>query len=170
MNWVLEGIQLRKWIKRKVFSKRTPHSFFLRFKLSLMSCSPAELISVSFEHLKFQFNQLYLQPVEKDNHLPKLKIPHPVQFAPQAHLNREIEKLRNENSTGTYVVLGLSLLLVGVSLYVLMEKEREKDLYLKVKGNKLSPLLNAIKSAMSIAGSNYSCKRKGFRFEKLYLA
>jgi ABC-type phosphate transport system permease subunit len=35
-----------------------------------MSCSPAELISVSFEQSKFQFNQLYLQTVEKGNHLP----------------------------------------------------------------------------------------------------
>jgi hypothetical protein len=35
-----------------------------------MSCSPAELISVSIEQFKFQFNQLYLQTVEKSNHLP----------------------------------------------------------------------------------------------------
>jgi hypothetical protein len=35
-----------------------------------MSCSPAELISVSIEQSKFQFNQLYLQTVEKGNHLP----------------------------------------------------------------------------------------------------
>ena len=55
-----------------------------------------------------------------------LKTPHPVQFAPQAHLNREIEMLRNENNFGTYVILGLSLLLIGVSLYMLMEKERER--------------------------------------------
>jgi hypothetical protein len=37
-----------------------------------MSCSPAELISVSIEQFKFQFNQLYLQTVEKSNHLPNL--------------------------------------------------------------------------------------------------
>jgi hypothetical protein len=35
-----------------------------------MSCSPAELISVSIEQFKFQFNQLYLQIIEKSNHLP----------------------------------------------------------------------------------------------------
>jgi type I restriction enzyme S subunit len=35
-----------------------------------MSCSPAELISVSIEQSKFQFNQLYLQTVKKGNHLP----------------------------------------------------------------------------------------------------
>jgi len=35
-----------------------------------MCCSPAELTSVSIERFKFQFNQLYLQPVEKSNHLP----------------------------------------------------------------------------------------------------
>jgi hypothetical protein len=35
-----------------------------------MSCSPAELISVSIEQNKFQFNQLYLQTVKKGNHLP----------------------------------------------------------------------------------------------------
>jgi hypothetical protein len=35
-----------------------------------MSCSPAELISVSIEQFKFQFNQLYLQTVKKSNHLP----------------------------------------------------------------------------------------------------
>ena len=35
-----------------------------------MSCSPAELTSVSIEQFKFRFNQLYLQTVEKSNHLP----------------------------------------------------------------------------------------------------
>lgn len=70
MNWVFEGITLRKWTTRKVPVYRTPSFHFRRFNLSLMSCSPAELISVSFEHHKFQFNQLYLQTVEKGNHLP----------------------------------------------------------------------------------------------------
>ena len=57
--------------------------------------------------------------------LEALKIPHPIQFAPQAHLNREIETLRNENNTGTYIILGLGLLLAGVSFYLVMEKNRQ---------------------------------------------
>ena len=70
MMWVFEGIALGKSIKRKTFNIRTSSLHFRRFDLSLMSCSPAELISVSIEQSKFQFNQLYLQTVEKANHLP----------------------------------------------------------------------------------------------------
>ena len=71
MMWVFKGIALGKWVKRKASNNRTPSFHFRRFNLSLMSCSPAELISVSIEQFKFQFNQLYLQTVEKSNHLPK---------------------------------------------------------------------------------------------------
>lgn len=70
MMWVFEGIELGKWMKRKTPDNRTSSSHFRRFNLSLMSCSPAELISVSIEQYKFQINQLYLQTVKKDNHLP----------------------------------------------------------------------------------------------------
>jgi hypothetical protein len=70
MMWVFEGIALGKWVKRKTSNNRTPSFHFRRFNLSLKSCSPAELISVSIEQFKFQFNQLYLQTVEKSNHLP----------------------------------------------------------------------------------------------------
>lgn len=71
MMWVFEGIALGKSIKRKTFNIRTSSLHFRRFDLSLMSCSPAELISVLIEQSKFQFNQLYLQTVEKANHLPR---------------------------------------------------------------------------------------------------
>jgi len=70
MMWVFTGIALGKWIKRKTSNYRTSSFHFRRFNLSLMSCSPAELTSVSIERFKFQFNQLYLQTVEKSNHLP----------------------------------------------------------------------------------------------------
>ena len=70
MMRVFEGITLGKWVKRKTSNNRTSSLHFRRFNLSLMSCSPAELISVSIEQFKFQFNQLYLQTVEKSNHLP----------------------------------------------------------------------------------------------------
>lgn len=70
MMWVFEGIELGKWTKRKTFANRTPSSHFRRFNLSLMSCSPAELISVSIEQSKFHLNKLYLQTVKKGNHLP----------------------------------------------------------------------------------------------------
>ena len=66
MMWVFEGITLGKWVKRKTSNNRTSFLHFHRFNLSLMSCSPAELISVSIEQFKFQFNQLYLQTVEKN--------------------------------------------------------------------------------------------------------
>jgi hypothetical protein len=70
MKMGFKGIRLGKCIKRKTFFIRTPFSNFRRFNLSLMSCSPAELISVSIEQSKIQSNQLYLQPVKKDSHLP----------------------------------------------------------------------------------------------------
>jgi hypothetical protein len=69
MMWVFEGILLGKWIKRKT-QLLAPSLHFRRFNLSLVSCSPAELISVSIEQHKYQINQLYLQPVKKGNHLP----------------------------------------------------------------------------------------------------
>lgn len=70
MMWVFEGISLGKWIIEKTFGYRTPSDYFRRFNLSLMSCSPAELISVSIEQNKVQSNKLYLQTVKKSNHLP----------------------------------------------------------------------------------------------------
>ena len=39
-------------------------------KLSLVSCSSAELTSVSFHPCKIQTQKLYLQLVKKSNHLP----------------------------------------------------------------------------------------------------
>ena len=69
MMLVFEGISLGKWSKRKTFY-RTPFHF-RRFNLSLMSCSPAELMAVSIKQFKFQFNQLYLQTVEKTSHVPQ---------------------------------------------------------------------------------------------------
>ena len=69
MMWGFEGIRLGKWAKRKTFTKQTL-SHFRRFNLSLMSSSPAALISVSFEHNKYQSIKLYLQPVENGNYLP----------------------------------------------------------------------------------------------------
>ena len=43
-------------------------------KLSLVSCSSAELTSVSFHPCKIQTQKLYLQLVKKSNHLPALQI------------------------------------------------------------------------------------------------
>ncbi len=60
MMWVFEGIKLGKWTKRKTFANRTPSSHFRRFNLSLVSCSPAELISVSIEQANFNsINYIY---------------------------------------------------------------------------------------------------------------
>jgi hypothetical protein len=70
MMRVFEGMVLGKWTKRKASANRTPFLHFRRFNLSLMSCSPAELISDSTEQSKFLFNQLYLQSVKKGNHFP----------------------------------------------------------------------------------------------------
>jgi hypothetical protein len=68
--WVFEGIQLGKCKMKKTLKIRTSSFYFRRSNLSLMSCSPAELISVSVEQHKIQFKKLYLQPVKKCNHLP----------------------------------------------------------------------------------------------------
>lgn len=94
MMWVFEGIALGKWVKRKTSNNRTPPFHFRRFNLSLMSCSPAELISVSIEQFKFQFNQLYLQTVEKSNHLPVIKSSNynkiPLQLTLQLEVNKDL--------------------------------------------------------------------------------
>jgi hypothetical protein len=65
----IKGITLGKLTKRET-QYLAPPNYFRRNNLSLMSCSPAELISVSIEHFKIQINKLYLQPVKKSNHLP----------------------------------------------------------------------------------------------------
>lgn len=53
MTWVFKGIQLGKE-KRKGLDNKPPLSF-RRFNLSLAGCSPAEPVSVSIEHFKYQF-------------------------------------------------------------------------------------------------------------------
>ena len=43
--------------------------FSVAQSVSLVSCSPAELTSVSIEHFKIQIFKLYLKSLEKSNHL-----------------------------------------------------------------------------------------------------
>lgn len=62
------GITLGKLIKKETQWITSPF-YFRRNNLSLVSCSPAELTSVSIEHFKIQIFKLYLQSVEKSNHL-----------------------------------------------------------------------------------------------------
>lgn len=63
--WSCDGIELGKWTKRKTLANRTPSSHFRGLNLSLKSCSLAGLITVSIEQGKLQFNQLYLQNIDK---------------------------------------------------------------------------------------------------------
>src|SRR5574343_2117221 len=53
-----------------------PLHYSRRFNLSLAGCSSAEPVSVSIEQSKIQNYKLYLQPVEKDSHVPPLKQSH----------------------------------------------------------------------------------------------
>lgn len=54
----------------------TPLHYSRRFNLSLAGCSSAEPDSVSVEQSKNQNYELYLQPVEKDSHVPSLSHSH----------------------------------------------------------------------------------------------
>lgn len=63
------GIALGKLRKRETQWCTSPCNFRWN-NLSLVSCSPAELTSVSIERYKIQSTKLYLQSVKKGNHLP----------------------------------------------------------------------------------------------------
>ena len=56
--------------KRETFV--APLHYSRRFNLSLAGCSSAEPVSVSIEQSKIQNYELYLQPVEKDSHVPMI--------------------------------------------------------------------------------------------------
>ena len=58
-----------------------------------------------------------------------LSVPMPAEFIHHASLNRQIETLEKKNNVSTYIILGLGLLLVGVSIYLVMEKERERKIF-----------------------------------------
>ena len=53
-----------------------------------------------------------------------LSVPIPIEFAHHANLYRQIETLERKNNTGTYIIIGLGVLLVGVSIFMAIEKER----------------------------------------------
>ncbi len=59
-----------------------------------------------------------------------LSVPIPTEFAHHANLNRQIETLERKNNTSTYIIFGLGLLLAGVSFYLIMEKERERKIFI----------------------------------------
>ena len=59
-----------------------------------------------------------------------LSVPMPAEFIHHASLNRQIETLEKKNNTSTYIIFGLGLLLVGVSFYLAMEKERERKIFI----------------------------------------
>jgi hypothetical protein len=59
-----------------------------------------------------------------------LSVPMPAEFIHHASLNRQIETLEKKNNTSTYIILGLGLLLVGVSFYLIVEKERERKIFI----------------------------------------
>ena len=59
-----------------------------------------------------------------------LSVPMPAEFILHASLNRQIETLEKKNNTSTYIIHGLGLLLVGASFYLIMEKERERKIFI----------------------------------------
>ncbi len=60
-----------------------------------------------------------------------LSVPMPAEFIHHASLNRQIETLEKKNNTSTYIILGLGLLLVGVSFYLVMENGKKEKNYSK---------------------------------------
>ncbi len=60
-----------------------------------------------------------------------LSVPIPTEFAHHANLNRQIETLERENNTGMYIILGLGILLVGVSVYLMIEEGKKKKSFKK---------------------------------------
>jgi hypothetical protein len=55
-----------------------------------------------------------------------LSTPLPAEFTVHANLNHQIENLERKNNTGMYIILGLGMLLVGVSIYLMIEDGRKK--------------------------------------------
>ena len=55
-----------------------------------------------------------------------LSVPIPTEFAHHANLNRQIETLERKNNTGMYITLGIGILLVGVSVYLMIEEGKKK--------------------------------------------
>ena len=53
-----------------------------------------------------------------------LSVPMPAEFIHHASLNRQIETLEKKNNAGNYILLGLGVLLVGVSVYLIFENNR----------------------------------------------
>lgn len=53
-----------------------------------------------------------------------LSVPMPAEFIHHASLNRQIETLEKKNNISTYIILGLGLLLAGVSVYLIFENKR----------------------------------------------
>ena len=56
-----------------------------------------------------------------------LSVPIPTEFAHHANLNRQIETLERKNNTGMYITLGIGILLVGVSVYLMIEEGKKKN-------------------------------------------
>ncbi len=53
-----------------------------------------------------------------------LSVPMPAEFIHHASLNRQIETLQKKNNVGMYIIFGLGVLLVGVSVYLIFENKR----------------------------------------------
>lgn len=53
-----------------------------------------------------------------------LSVPMPAEFIHHASLNQQIENLEKKNNAGKYIILGLGVLLVGVSVYLIFENNR----------------------------------------------
>lgn len=64
-----------------------------------------------------------------------LSVPIPAEFAHHAHLNQQIETLEKKNNAGNYILLGLGVLLVGVSVYLIFENNRRLSNFENKKRN-----------------------------------
>ncbi len=60
-----------------------------------------------------------------------LSVPIPTEFAHHANLNRQIETLERKNNTGMYIILGIGMLLIGVSVYLMIEEGKKKKSFKK---------------------------------------
>jgi hypothetical protein len=70
LRWVFLRHKIPKVMKmERPLKKKGPSHHFGLMNLSLASCSPAELASVSIQQSKNQFEKLYFKTVEKTDHV-----------------------------------------------------------------------------------------------------
>ena len=82
-EWVFEGIAPLKYLNpcnknRRASLAHLLSDYFVGKSLSLVSCSPAELTSVSASNPEFHYTKLYLQSAEFSSHFQQEQFGFPI--------------------------------------------------------------------------------------------